>query len=209
MKILQIPQGSTEWMMARCGVVTASEADALLTPEFAIRKGEGVQTYIYQKLAEKIMGYKADAGFTWEMNQGNVTETLALPWYEFAHDAKIDRVGFCLSDDGRIGCSPDGLLGEDGGIEVKSPQPPKHIQYLLAGDVPKAYRVQVQFSLYVTGRKWWKFLSFHPFLSQMLIHVEPDPAAQQAIAEALERFFKEFDAAHAKLAPMIASKGRQ
>ena len=191
-------------MLARTGVVTASEADALLTPEFAIRKGEGVQTYLYEKLAEKRFGFKQDAPSTWAMDQGNVVEKIALPWYEFAHDVTIDRVGFCVSDDGRIGCSPDGLIGEDGGVECKAPQPPKHLEYLLKGEVPKAYRVQVQFSLYVTGRKWWKFLSYHPYLPPLLVHVEPDPVAQEAINTALVSFFAQFDAAHAKLQTIIA-----
>lgn len=209
MKTILCKQGSSEWEAARIGKVTASEADALITQQYAIRKGEGVKTYLHQKLAEVVMGSKTESGFTYAMDQGSICETLARPWFSFAYDIEVKEVGLCVGDDSRIACSPDGLIGEDGGLEIKCPTPPKHISYLLAGEVPPDYRVQCQFSLYVTKRNFWKFVSFHPFLTPLVVHVEPEPTAQQAIAEALEKFFKDFDAAYAKLAPMIAMKGRE
>src|SRR5882757_11245793 len=124
MKTLTCKQGSSEWAAARLGVVTASEIDALVSPTWKIRTGQGVDTYLYRKLAEKVMGYAGDGGGTFAMDQGNIIEKIAIPYYAFTYNVDVKTVGFCLSDDGRIGCSPDGLIGDFSGIEIKSPQPP-------------------------------------------------------------------------------------
>jgi hypothetical protein len=114
----------------------------------------------------------------------------------------VREVGFCQSDDGRIGFSPDGLIGEDGGIEIKSPQPAKHIEYLLNGVVPEDYVLQVQFSLYVSGRAWWKFLSYSRQFPALVVHVEPDAKLQAAIGTALEIFRCGFDASLTRITAM-------
>lgn len=207
MKILDVKQGSVEWLAVRHGVVTASEIDALVSPEWAVRKGEGPRTYLSTKIAEKLMGWRPEAN-TFAMDQGTILETIAIPWYEFAHDVKINRVGFCLSDDSRYGCSPDGLIGEDGGVEIKCPTPPKHISYLLAGEVPKDYRSQVQFSLFVTGRKWWKFVSYSNYLPALVLHVLPDPEAHAAFRSALSIFNQSYDAAMATVTAKMQAGGR-
>lgn len=208
MKIIDCKQGSTEWAQARCGVVTASEVGALVTPLWKIRTGEGVQTYLHTKLAERVMGYVGTTGGTWAMEQGRIVETIAVPWYAFSRNMDVQAVGFCLSDDGRIGCSPDGLIGIDGGIEVKSPQPAKHIEYLLSGIVPPAYLPQIQMSLLVTGRKWWDFVSYHRFIAPLVVRVYPDPTAQAALGEALANFLVQLDKSLTRLQPMLAQQGR-
>jgi len=199
MKILDCKQGSTEWEQARLGVVTASEADALLTPLFKIRTGEGVETYLYRKLAEKILHWSPEAGSTFAMDQGSLIESLALPWFGFTYDCEPRRVGFCVSDCGRYGCSPDAILGDDNGLEVKAPQPPTHLKYLLAGELPPEYRVQVHFSMFVTGRPRWTFLSYSRQFDPLVIPVERDEAIQAMIRQALDQFFIKFDAAYAKI----------
>ena len=195
MKIHQVQQGSGEWLKARLGVVTASEADSLLTPMFKARTGEGVATYTARKVAEKVLGFSWDEGAnSFHMEQGSILEGEAIPWLEFAHDISVQRVGFITSDDGRIGCSPDGLIGADGGIEVKCPSIPVHARYLLDGELPKDYAIQVHFSMYVTGRPWWLFLSYNRQFPALLLKVERDPKADAAIAHALELFAEDFDA---------------
>ena len=155
---------------------------------------------MYQKLTEKILGFPLNDFASLAMSNGSIVEQEAIPWYMFAHDTQIDRVGFCTSDDEKIGFSPDGLIGEDGGIEVKSPTPQKHLEYLLEGELPKDYRIQIQFALYVSGRKWWKFLSYSRQFPALVLHVERDEKLQAAIAEALDSFLPDFDAklAHIK-----------
>lgn len=203
MKIISCDQGSTEWALARAGVVTASEADSLITPKFAVRKGDGLQTYLHQKLAGRVMGYEGDGGGTFAMNQGKVMEELALPWFEFQFGVSIRRVGLCLSDDGKTGCSPDGLIGENSGIEVKCPTPPVHLRYLLANRVPDDYLAQVHFSMYVTGRTQWVFVSYSPHLPPLVVNVVRSPEAITAIETALKEFVPALDAAEVRVRGMM------
>lgn len=199
MKILSIEQGSPEWEQARLGVITASEVDALVSPLWKIRSGEGVETYLYRKLAERLVGWNPDSGGTFAMEQGTIIEQIAVPWYNFTYDTEIRRVGFCVSDDGRCGCSPDGLIGDDNGIEIKSPTPPIHLKYLLKGEVPPEYRAQVHFSMFVTGRPKWTFLSYSRVLPPLVVRIERDEQVQEIISEAVRGFLAKFDAALQKL----------
>lgn len=192
-------QGSAEWLKARLGVVTASEFGALVTPLFKQRTGEGVQAYLYRKVCERVLGYAPDTGGSFAMSNGSIIEHEAVPWLAFAHNLKIDRVGFVTTDDGKAGCSPDGLIGAEGGLEVKSPTEPIHLRYLMDNEVPGEYLPQIHFSMYVTGRKWWKFLSYNRQFPAVVIHVERDEQIQQAIHLALTDFLKQLDYAHAKI----------
>jgi hypothetical protein len=205
MKTYDVKQGSPEWLQLRLGVVTASELDALLTPLWRIRTGDGPTTYLYQKVCEKALGFTMDSGSSWQMSQGSILEGEALPWFEFDQDVKVDRMGFCTTDDGRVGCSPDGLIGEDGGIELKCPQPPTHLKYLLEGEVPAQYLAQVHCSMYVTGRKWWKFVSYSRQFPALVVHVERDEAVQHQIKEALAVFLSRFDNALKQIKAMKAA----
>ncbi len=203
MKITSDTQGSEAWFASRCGVVTASECDAIVTPTWQPTKGQGRQTYLLTKVAEAEMGVRRLAGGSWSTEQGQVKEGSAAGWYEFTQNATVRHVGFCLSDDGRTGCSPDGLVGEDGGLEVKSPEAHTHLGYLLDGGVPRQYLPQVHFSLYVTGRKWWHFLSYHPFLPKLLVRVERDETIIAAIDAALKPFLSDYDAAVARVRKLM------
>lgn len=208
MKTLNCAQGSTEWLLARAGLVTASEADELLTPEFAARKGEGIRTFHFKKLAERIMGPQSSgpSGGTWAMEAGNILEKLARPWFSFDSGMEVSTAGLVISDDGKVGCSPDGLIGEDGGLEIKCPQPAAHLRYLADGVLPKEYRAQVHFSMYVTGRKWWKFVSYHTYLPRLVVHVDRDEEIQAAIAAAVSPFVAALDAAEARVREQMMPK---
>lgn len=199
MKILDVKQGSTAWAQARLGVVTASEADALITPTFKVSEGKGVETYLYKKLSEKILGYSLDMGGTWEMGQGNIVESIARPWYAFTYDVDVKTAGLCLTDDERCGASPDGLLADGSGLEIKSPQGPTHLKYYFKNEVPPEYRVQIAFSLYVTGAPYWTFVSFHRQLPPLVVRVERDEKVMAIIQGAVTDFFRQFDAAYAKI----------
>jgi hypothetical protein len=193
-------QGTSEWLMKRVGVPTASEFDNLVSPEWKIRTGQMPETYLFRKITEKCMGMPLQAASSFGMEQGTMLELEAIPWLEFMHDVHVDRVGFITTDDGRIGCSPDGLLGEDGGVEVKCPQPDTHLRYLVGGGVPKEYLAQVHGSMFVTGRKWWKFLSYSRQFPPLLVKVERDERIQAVLHEALSQFIEKFDALHARIA---------
>lgn len=189
MKILDVKQNSPEWLQARLGIATASEMHNLVTPLGKIKTGGAVDTYLYTKLAEKWVGRPLvtfSGGF---MEQGSIREEEAIPWLEFSHDMTIHRVGFITSDDVLIGCSPDGLIEErEQGVEIKCPAPNTHIKYLLDGELPEEYRMQVQGSMLVTGFKTWRFLSYTRGFPPLLLTVQRDEKAIQALSEALTAF---------------------
>jgi len=200
MKTLDVKQGSSEWLWARAGIVTASELDNLISPTWKIRDGDTPATYMHMKIAEKLMGQPINLELdTFAMDQGRMLESEAIPWLTFMHGINVERVGMCLTDDGRVGASPDGLIGEDGGVEVKCPRPQTHVKYLLNGVVPTAYLAQVHGSLWVTGRKFWYFLSYSRQFPKLLIRVERDEAIMSAISRAIETYYKAFDAGLAKI----------
>lgn len=199
MKRHDVAQRSVDWMILRAGIPTASEFDSLITPNFEPRKGEMPKTYLHKKLAERWMGGPLASFNTFDMDQGNILEESAIPFYEFEYGAKIDRVGFCTTDDGRVGCSPDGLLGEDSGIEIKCPRVETHVGYLLNGNLPKEYVAQVHGSMWVTGRPEWKFMSFSRGLPPLLITAVRDEQAMKILGDVLETFLAGLDAGWERL----------
>lgn len=199
MKISPHPQGSIDWQIARSGIPTASEMDAIVTPEFRARTGETPKTYLARKVAEAWTGGPIASLNVFDVEQGRLLEEEAVPWFELEHETTVQRVGLITTDDGRVGCSPDGLIGDDGGIEIKCPTMPVHINYLLKGVLPPDYAAQVHGSMFVTGRKWWKFLSYCRRMPPLLLHIERDEAIQERLGEAIMKFLEQFDAAMARL----------
>jgi hypothetical protein len=108
------------------------------------------------------------------MERGNELEPRARDYYELATGNTVVETGFCLNDKYNYGVSPDGLIGDNGGIEIKCPSPPVHVAYLRAGVLPTKYKQQVQGCLLVTEREYWDFLSYHPSMPAMLVRVERD-----------------------------------
>lgn len=199
MKILDHRQNTPEWLKARLGRVTASEADALVTPLGKVKVGESVESYLVKKVCEKFLGYTTDDASSFAMEQGSIIEKIAIPYFEFTTGISVQRVGLCVADDDFCACSPDGLIGEDGGLEVKSPQPEKALRTILRGEIPPEHVIQVQFSLYVTKRAWWKYLMFSRHFTPLIINAEPDAEIQESIHEAVGRFKTRFDPIVAKL----------
>jgi hypothetical protein len=202
-------QGSVDWAIARSGIPTASEFDNLVTPDFAIRKGEMPKTYLAKKLAEAWLGGPIASLNTFDMEMGKILEDEALPWFELESGLTVNRVGLITTDDGRIGCSPDGLLGDDSGIEIKCPATHTHIGYLLNGTLPKEYAAQVHGSMYVTGRKSWRFLSYCRRFPALLLTIERDEGIQGAIHTALIRFLEVFDDGMAALTKLNGGPPRR
>lgn len=194
MKIIDVKQNTPEWLQARCGIVTASELDSLVTPKtWKVKDGAAVDSYVAFKLAEKWMGYAIQTFSGGNMDQGKVREQDAIPAYEFEFDRKIKRVGFVMSDDGLIGASPDGMFEEDNdGVEIKCPEPQKHTLYLLANECPTEYRHQVQGSMAVCGSDHWEFYSYCGGFPSLRVVVKRDEKAMQAIADAVGLFHERF-----------------
>lgn len=172
MKILKVEQGTQEWLDARLGKPSASQFHKLITT--AGKPSASAEKYIYTMIAERILGVSEPVYVTEWMERGNELEPEARAMYELLSDVDVQEVGFILDDSGEFGCSPDGLVGEDGGIEIKCPTPQNHIEWTVKGVCPSKHFAQVQGCLYITGRKWWDFMSYHPQMNPFIVRVERD-----------------------------------
>jgi hypothetical protein len=160
MQILNHPQGSDEWLKARLGVATASNFDKIITStgkESATLEKYALQLATEKMLVEPEPSYKSDA-----MSRGNELEPVAREAYQQATFEQVQEVGLMLSDCGNYGYSSDGLIGDDGLIEIKCPLATTHFKYLLDNKCPTDYWQQVQGGLWVSDRKWIDFVSFNP-----------------------------------------------
>lgn len=191
MRIIDCEQRSPEWYASRLGVPTASEFGRIITD----KRGDyaaGAATYINELLDET---YRPDAarGFTGNRHteRGNMLEPEARDLYGLEFDVVPRPVGFILNDDGTLGCSPDSLILQVGGLEVKAPDGPTHVKWLRAGGLPDEHKAQVHGSLIVTGRDWWDFLSYCPGYPRILIRVTPDDYTKKLRGH-LDRFLTEY-----------------
>lgn len=217
MIVHNVTQRGPDWFKLRAGIPTASEFHRLMTPKFEACESEKRSAYVCEKLAEKVLGYPLHSfGGSGEMEQGNILEEEAIPFYEFRYDTQITRVGFCTTNDGRCGCSPDGVFGKFpsgstmeqvyNGIEIKCPQIHTHVQYLLDGGLPKKYAAQVHGSMYVTGAPQWTFMSYNRKLDPLIVVVKRDPEIMAKIDAILKAFYQDFDAKYAVLKDRVAKK---
>lgn len=187
-------------MILRSGKITASEMDSLVSPTGKIRDGEGVITYLNQKLCERWLGGPLPAlQGIFDMEQGKLLEERAKPAFTLHTGIETQNVAFVETDDGRVGCSPDAMIGDSCGVEIKCPRMDTHIGYLLAGTLPKQYVAQVQGSMYVTGFNQWHFFSFHRQFPPLHLIVDRDDKFQEALEEALQAFIPRLDAAMSRL----------
>lgn len=199
MRILDCAQGTYPWHLARRGIPTASEFSRIITPA-QWKYAAGASTYICELIAEQ---YNPNYGFFDEyaslaMANGTLREPEARRYFEFATGHKVQEVGFCLSDCGRYGASPDALVGDDGGLEIKAPDLKTHVKWCIEGELPKEHAAQVHGCMFVTGRSHWWWLSYCPPLPELLIRVERDEKTEQ-LGEAVEKFCGEYAEAVAKL----------
>lgn len=201
MIVHEVEQGSTAWLAARAGVVTASEIDNVLTKTL---KPSAAKAYLHRIVAERVLGRPVmSEAESKAMVRGKEMEPEACEWYEREYGYErgpVTLAGFITTDDGRLGCSPDRLVGSDGGLEVKVPMAETHVEYALDNEVFRlAYRGQVQTSLFVTGRAWWDLLSYNPAMPCVVVRCLPDAEYHAALSVALSAFLARVDEAVAKL----------
>jgi len=151
------------------------------------------------KLAERWLKTPLGDYRSFDMDVGVLLETRAKPFFTMLTDLAVTNVGLCLSDDGKVACSPDGLVGEDSGIEIKAPAQHTHVGYLLENCVPDKYLAQVHGSMYVTGRPKWYFMSFSQRFPQLVVKVERDEKIIAAIDEAVTLFVDRLERAYERL----------
>lgn len=186
-----IKQGTYEWLVARCGVVTASALGNIITPLGKMKAADQRRNYAYKLAAEHILGEPLDPYQSLEMFKGKALEGEARAAYTLLTGNKVEQVGMIFMDETRrIGGSPDGLIGNKdgpvGGCEIKNVSPNTQVEYLYIGGVPAKYKPQVFGSLYISDLEYWDFFSNSIGMPPHLVRVTADDEEYQKFAEALE-----------------------
>ena len=188
-------QGSDEWLAARCGLLTASEIKLILTPgTLKQSSNDKERAHLYELLAKRITRYVEPHFVTDDMMRGHEDEIEAKRIYSEHYGVVDSEIGFITNNRWgfTLGYSPDGIVGEDGLIEVKSRRQKYQIQTLiehtLNGTAPAEYMLQLQTGLLVTERFWIDFISYSGGLPMTTIRVYPDPKIQAAIIDAAGAF---------------------
>jgi putative phage-type endonuclease len=193
-----IEQGTPEWQALRVGKLTASRvADMLAT----VKTGESMSRKNLRAdlIAERLTGNKTDSYSNSAMNWGVETEPQARVAYEVFSYNFVDQVAFVDHlTIANFGCSPDGLVGDDGLIEIKCPNTSTHLEYIETRKPPSKYMTQMMSQMAVTGRQWCDFVSFDPRLPDglklLVIRIERDDAVIAKIEVEAIKFLAEVDA---------------
>lgn len=180
-------QLSSEWDEIRCGMITASGISKLLTAKHAIANNETSRRYIDEKTIERIYKFGDPTFQTYDMERGLTEEVYAKILYNENNKEKAHDCGFVVrSFNGfDLGYSPDGLVGDDGLIEIKSRKNKFQIETIIEDEVPCEYMIQIQTGLLVTGRKWCDFVSYSNGMPMFTKRVFPDQEIQTIIIDAL------------------------
>ncbi|MGP5199980.1 lambda exonuclease family protein [Brachybacterium alimentarium] len=185
----ELIQGSQEWIDARAGIVTASTVGKLLTSTGKVASNETSRTLTDTLITERITGRVEPIFPTRDMERGTILEPYARDLYA-GHYAPVQEIGFARLDEDfyTLGASPDGLVGTDGGIEIKCPRPRTHLATLRTERVPAQYMAQIQACMHVLDRDWWDFVSYAPGLPLFVKRVDRDEVWCEAIRKACENF---------------------
>ena len=179
-----IEQGTPEWFAQRLGKVTASRvADIIAKTKTGVAASRG--NYLAQLVAERLTGQSADSFKSGAMQHGTETEPMARMAYETETGQMVTEVAMIQHPKIEMaGASPDGLVGEDGLVEIKCPNTSTHIATLMADKAPSGYMAQMQWQMACTGRAWCDFVSFDPRMPEdMQLFIKRVPRDEKLIAE--------------------------
>ena len=157
MQIIDCEQGTDEWFSAKLGVASASDFSKIMAKGSGATRGKYLMQLVAEELTRESNESFTSAAMAWGIKQ----EPKARQAYEMITDKEVDRVGFCKLSD-RIGASPDGLVGEDGMLEIKCPDTATHLETILSDNLPNEHKAQIQGQLWVCGRIWCDFVSYDP-----------------------------------------------
>lgn len=196
-------QRSPEWLAERIGHVTASRFANVLDITKKGTESAKRRNYKVDVLVERLTGQPTEHYVSLPMQAGIDNEPMARMAYEAATGAIVEQVGFIHHPTIKwVGGSPDGLVGADGGVELKCPQPAEHIRILLTKDIAD-YQAQIQGLMWIKARQWWDFVSYCPQMPDGLqVYIQRVPRDDDYIAELagnVLQFLAEVDEQHKAL----------
>jgi hypothetical protein len=188
LQIFDCDQNSDAWYACRAGVMTASEFHTVKAE--GKKPGEPSATrrkYMLQLVGESIAGVSPFERYkNGPMSRGHEFEPEARDYYSLVTGSEVTQLGFVRS--GYFGCSPDGVVGDDGLVQLKTKQYDLHLECLLRDQVPAAHWSQLQGELLVTRRKWNDFVSYSPGLPMFCKRVHRDESYIAMLRVELARF---------------------
>lgn len=202
-----IKQGTDEWKQLKCGIISASKINEVLSKGKNGAEATGYANYLAQLACERMTDKPCESYTNGYMQRGNEDEPAARECYSFVKGQEVTQVAFIKHPTlWFAGCSPDGLVGDDGLVEIKRKIPAIHQKYMLKKEVPTEYRKQCLWQLACTDRKWVDFVSYCPEMPEdmqlFIVRLERDDAAiaemEAAVIsfnEAVETRIKELKAA--------------
>lgn len=203
--IIEVEQGSAEWIQLRCGMVTASRVCDVMA-KLKTKSGEAKDRANYRAeiVCERLTGRAADHYVSFDMDWGTANEPLARAAYEIHFGVDVDSVGFAKHNTIKgFGASPDGLVDTDGLLEIKCPRTATHIGYLLDNVIPEEYQPQMLAEMACTGRQWCDFVSFDPRLPKKMqmfaARFHRDEKRIEEMEQEVVKFLAEVDATIASL----------
>lgn len=184
-----LEQGSDEWLAARCGLLTASEMKLIITPTLKIANNDKTRMHLYELCAQRVTKFVEPSYVSDDMIRGNFDEFEARQIYN-DKISPVKEVGFITNDKWgfTLGYSPDGLVGDDGLIEIKSRKQKYQLQTIVTDEIDVDYLIQLQTGLLVSERKWIDFIQYSNGMPLYVKRVFPDAGIQKAIFEAAEDF---------------------
>ena len=179
----EIEQGTPEWLDLRKGIITSTVVKSLITPTFKLAENDKTRKAIWKLASERITGHLEDSFYSSDMERGNFEEPLARDLYGGAVE-----VGFITNKIGgvTVGYSPDGLVGENGLIEIKSAKQSIQVERIVSGIVPVEHLPQIHYGMLVSEREWCDFISYSNGMPMQVIRVEKDLKIQDILIEAVQ-----------------------
>jgi hypothetical protein len=183
-------QNTPEWDAARLAIPTASKFDKILTPA-SLKPSKSADAYRFQLLGEWFIGFHVEGYKSKFMEQGKEFEHEARLYYEMETGNDVEQIGFAYLDEKKlVGCSPDGLVGTEGGVEIKCVIPSTQVERMLDNQpVPNEYLLQIHGSIWICNRQWWDFLSYQPDLKHgYIVRVHRDETIIEKLKAAINSF---------------------
>ena len=201
---LTIQQGSCEWFEVRTGCVTASRVKDAIAKLKKGGESAARRTYKLELLTELLTGHAVEHYVSLSMDFGTENEPLARAEYELSQNVEVERIGYVKHPlIKRSGASPDGLVGDDGLVEIKVPNTNTHLEYFLGEVVPDEYRPQMMWQMACSGRQWCDFVSYDPRLPRefglFIVRLERDNKVIAEMERDVELFISELNAMAEKL----------
>jgi exodeoxyribonuclease (lambda-induced) len=211
MRVVSCEQGSPAWLEHRCGKITASRVgDAIAVLKRKEGESAARAKYRLELITERLTGLATDHYVSSDMERGTELEPYARASYEVDREVMVDRVGLVLHPKwDYASASPDGLVGNDGGIEIKCGRITTHVEWMQAGVVPEEHRPQMYWNMLCCEREWWDFVSYHPRFKPWVVRLQRDEEIIKRMEDEVFKFNEEVDKGVRDLAHWVLPKSEE